>query len=238
VLQGRHTTLQRNGQRLRVLYPSTPGRAATLWLEPTSEPPDHVMIRDAVRLVRRTAGERCPVVTQALTNAEAKPFLQAGAELHQALVLLTLSNPRPPGRASSIPPVRRVPLRRAGQFADIDRAAFGDRMSLDAAALIDSCRVTPAARLASLRNGGDHLGFVVAGRAGDRGYLQRLAVRPEHGGKGYGRALVNHALTWMSRSLVNEILVNTAPDNQRALALYQSFGFRPRSTQLVQLEFA
>ena len=177
------------------------------------------------------------MITQALTDDEAEPFLRAGAEVHQALVLLGLSNPSPPLRIRSRPGVRRVPIRRAGHFATVDRAAFGDRMSLDGAALVDSCRVTPEARLAALSTRGQPIGFVIAGRSEHRGYLQRLAVLPDQSGHGYGRALVNHALAWMCRAAVDEVLVNTAPNNHRALALYQSFGFRPRPAQLVQLEF-
>ena len=75
----------------------------------------------------------------------------------------------------------------------------------------------------------------VHGRAGPAGYVQRLAVRPEASGRGWGSALVLDGLRWMARTGCKEALVNTHTDNARALALYERLGFRPLPDGLVVL---
>ena len=69
-------------------------------------------------------------------------------------------------------------------------------------------------------------GYAVTGRSGHTGYLQRIAVRADARRHGYGRALVADALLWLSRRSVDRALVNTQLDNDAALALYESSGFR------------
>ena len=71
--------------------------------------------------------------------------------------------------------------------------------------------------------------YAISGRAGRRGYVQRLAVHPRHQRAGIGRALVLDGLHWMRRRRVELALVNTQVDNAPALALYESLGFRPDS---------
>jgi len=74
----------------------------------------------------------------------------------------------------------------------------------------------------------DHrvVGYCVTGRAGRRGYLQRLAVRPSQQGRGLGQALVADSLQWLKRRGVSSVVVNTQVENERALALYLAMGFR------------
>ena len=69
--------------------------------------------------------------------------------------------------------------------------------------------------------------FAITGAAAGQGYLQRLAVAPEHQGHGHGRALVVDSLAWMRARRLAHGLVNTAVGNEPALALYESHGFRP-----------
>jgi ribosomal protein S18 acetylase RimI-like enzyme len=69
------------------------------------------------------------------------------------------------------------------------------------------------------------VGYAVAGRAGPRGYLQRLAVAPSQAGRGVGSALVVDALVWMRDHGATRAVVNTQVVNERALALYEHLGF-------------
>ena len=57
--------------------------------------------------------------------------------------------------------------------------------------------------------------FAISGAASGQGYLQRLAVAPEHQGRGHGRALVVDALAWMAARRLSHALVNTAVGNER-----------------------
>ena len=74
-------------------------------------------------------------------------------------------------------------------------------------------------------DGDGPFGYVIHGRASSTGYVQRLAVRPEDSGKGWGTALVLDGLRWMAAGGCVEALVNTHTHNARALALYEHLGF-------------
>ena len=75
----------------------------------------------------------------------------------------------------------------------------------------------------------------MTGRAGRRGFLQRLAVDPAREGHGLGRALVLDGLVWLRRRGVERVVVNTQEANQRALALYEQLGFRRQHAGLAVL---
>ena len=76
----------------------------------------------------------------------------------------------------------------------------------------------------------------MSGVAGEVGYLQRLAVDPARQRHGAGSQLVDDALAWMHRRGATTAMVNTASDNDAALALYDAFGFHRRTDTLVLLE--
>ena len=57
-------------------------------------------------------------------------------------------------------------------------------------------------------------------------------------GNGIGRALVQDSLQWLARWRVQQVLVNTPVDNERALHLYESLGFRRMSERLRVFERA
>ena len=78
--------------------------------------------------------------------------------------------------------------------------------------------------------------FAITGVANQVGYLQRLAVDPTAQRRGLGRALVADSLEWMHRRGATTAMVNTAFDNDAALALYETFGFQHRPDPLLILE--
>jgi ribosomal protein S18 acetylase RimI-like enzyme len=106
----------------------------------------------------------------------------------------------------------------------VDAAAFPASWRLDRTGLREAMVATPHARY-RVATGPGVVGYAVAGRAGSRGYLQRLAVDPSLAGRGIGAALVVDALTWMRGHGVTRAVVNTQVVNDRALALYQRLGF-------------
>ncbi len=79
------------------------------------------------------------------------------------------------------------------------------------------------------------MGYTIAGRAGRRGYLQRLAVMPSAQGHGFGAALVVDALSWMAARGAHDAVVNTQTDNERALDLYVRLGFERQPEGLAVL---
>lgn len=174
-------------------------------------------------------GPFATVLTAALPPGDQSPFLEAGFEVHERLHLLV----RP---LDDVPTLDDAPadLRR-GHQADrprilaVDAAAFPEFWQLDGPGLEDALAATPSARL-RVACGPEAprpiTGYAVTGRAGPRGYLQRLAVDPPAQGHGIGAALVVDGLRWLRRWGAKEVLVNTQVGNEAAVRLYERLGFR------------
>lgn len=117
---------------------------------------------------------------------------------------------------------------------DVDRAAFDEFWRFDERSLREARQATPASRLRVVGEP-ECVGYAVFGRAQNRGYLQRLAVRPESMGRGLGTALVVDGLQWLHHHGADHAIVNTQESNQRAYELYQHLGFRPQPVGLAVL---
>jgi len=164
------------------------------------------------------------VVTGALSPAESSGFLAAGFEISERLHLLAhdLTHlPDSPGATG---------LRRGGRndqaaVLAVDSRAFPPFWQLDAGGLGDALQATPQTRYRVADVDGI-IGYAITGRSGRRGYLQRLAVDPDHQAHGLGSTLVIDGLRWLRRWRVEQAVVNTQLDNGRALALYERLGFR------------
>jgi ribosomal protein S18 acetylase RimI-like enzyme len=203
---------------------------------------DHAMVPSASDVAHwvdtlRGRGLRA-VRTGALFPGSTGAFRDAGFETIDRLILLRsdLASTTTPTPRRQRATTRRLARRRFGDAAALDQRAFGPRWGNDASSLDDVCRATPHHRNRSITHGGRLVGFAISGRAGDRGYLQRLAVDPSAHRRGHGRALVDDALAWMRRRDVKSALVNTAVDNDAAVALYESMGFVAEPDELVVLE--
>jgi ribosomal protein S18 acetylase RimI-like enzyme len=186
--------------------------------------------RDAVDdcLVRLRRGGYTVVVTSALTAADSLPFVDAGFEVRERLHLLEHLLEVVPAPTSDEPPLRRAWRNDRPGIFTLDGGSFDDFWRLDPEGLRSALTATPAVRfrVGDLDNGRGPAAYAITGRAGRRGYLQRLAVHPGARRRGWGRALVFDALRWLRRFDTRRALVNTQWDNEVALALYQSCGFR------------
>ena len=174
----------------------------------------------------------------ALGAAQAAIFESAGFEPAQRLVVLRRAGLR---RADlpARPTDRRLRHLDHGHLEHIaatDLAAFGFRWAMDPRALSDVLDAT--ARVRARRAGRDNVGFLIAGLDRRHGYLQRLAVHPEHQGRGIAHSLVADALRWMSRWRATDVLVNTHHDNVAALTLYRGHHFVELAEPLLVLERA
>lgn len=176
------------------------------------------------------------VVTSALAPAEQAGFLAVGFEEYERLHLLSHD-------LSEVPRLARdtAPLLRRGRTADwpavlgVDASAFSPFWRLDAGGLSEAIDATPATRfrVAAAKRGDLAVrAYAVTGLSLNQGYLQRLAVHPDHRRTGLGRALGLDALRWLRRKGVAEAVVNTQLGNEPALALYLSLGFRREPVQL------
>jgi ribosomal protein S18 acetylase RimI-like enzyme len=174
------------------------------------------------------------VVTSALAPAEQRGFLAVGFEEYERLHLLS-HNLQDVPKAEDPP----VPMRR-GRGGDwpavlaVDAGSFAPFWRLDSEGLREAIEATPVSRfrVAAPRRGGELLAYAVTGLSGTQGYLQRLAVHPEHRRSGLGRALALDGLRWLRRKAVTEAVVNTQIGNDAALNLYLSLGFRQEPIQL------
>lgn len=166
------------------------------------------------------------VITGALSPLEQAGFLAAGFGVEQHLVLLGVRlGSNLPGVPPGLP-LRRVPRRRWDEVLAVDAAAFPRFWRLDTLGLADALRATPKVRIRMAADpGGRIAGYAVSGRAGSRGFVQRLAVDPAAQRTGTGRRLLLDGLHWMRRRGATQAVVNTQHDNDAALHLYETAGF-------------
>jgi ribosomal protein S18 acetylase RimI-like enzyme len=191
---------------------------------------------DAVRRCCEVLGGRGfrEVITAALGPAESRGFIEAGFDVRERLHLLAhdLLN-LPPAPADALRRGRRID--RSGAL-EVDGRSFDEFWRLDDGGFDEAIAATPSSRFRIADDGQAVIGYAVSGRAGQRGFLQRLAVDPAHQRRGLGRALAIDGLRWMKRRGVDRAMVNTQERNDRALALYEHLGFRLQPGGLAVLQ--
>jgi ribosomal protein S18 acetylase RimI-like enzyme len=114
----------------------------------------------------------------------------------------------------------------------VDVAAFGAGWCIDRVGIGDVRSATPRHRARAMRVDNRIVAYAISGRDGRNGYIQRLAVHPDHQHQGLAAALVGDTLRWMARWRVQRALVNTHIGNDAALALYHRAGFTDLSDRL------
>ena len=188
-------------------------------------------------LEQLTAGGYRAALTPALAPADQGPWLVNGFEVHERLHLLSRPvEPTPPTDAPART-LRRARRRDRPLVLAVDGAAFPAFWRLDEAGLDDALTATPSARFrVACRPDDTVVGYAVTGRAGPRGYLQRLAVDPGDQRSGVGTALVRDSIQWLRRWGAREVIVNTQEGNEAAVALYERLGFRRHDEGLAVLQ--
>jgi ribosomal protein S18 acetylase RimI-like enzyme len=177
------------------------------------------------------------VLTAALPRDDQGPYVASGFTVRERLHLLHRAVDPVPDLDRPVP-LRRGRRRDRSAVLGVDGAAFPAFWRLDDRALEDALTATPSARFRVATAGDDAApitGYAITGRAGTRGYLQRLAVHPDHQRAGLGAALVADGLRWLRRWGADEVLVNTQEDNDTAISLYERLGFRREADGLAVL---
>ncbi|MEY2430569.1 MAG: hypothetical protein QOC92_294 [Acidimicrobiaceae bacterium] len=174
------------------------------------------------------------VITAALGPAESRGFIEAGFGVRERLHLLAHDLLELPALPPN--PLRRG--RRADRAAalDVDALSFDAFWRLDESGFEEAMAATPSSRFRIAEEADAVIGYAVSGRAGQRGFLQRLAVDPRYQRRGLGQALAIDGLRWMKRRGVDRAMVNTQEHNDGALALYQHLGFRLQPGGLAVLQ--
>jgi ribosomal protein S18 acetylase RimI-like enzyme len=199
------------------------GHIAHLVVAPDA-PLSGAAVLDCIKRARAAGYDE--VLTSAMGPAEGEPFVEARFTVRERLHLLThqmSGEPRPPEL-----PVTRATRRDRPAVLVLDDLAFAPFWRLGAHGLRDALDATPVRRFRATRSDTEPAltGYAITGLAGDQGYLQRIAVHPSARRLGLGQELVADAMHWLWRQGVVRSYVNTQLDNQAALALYESFGFR------------
>lgn len=203
--------------------------------------PDHLgalTVTDVEQAIdqMRTSGYRA-VVTSALHRADRRPFLEMGFGETRRLHLLRHDL----ADLAALPPVPGIDLRRGRRREQdaalaVDSDAFAEFWRLDQTGLTEALTATSIVHFQVARDHSGIVGYAVCGRAGQRGYVQRLAVAPACQGRGVGAALLGDGLRWLRRWGARDALVNTQEDNARSLRLYQRSGFVLQPDGLAVLE--
>jgi ribosomal protein S18 acetylase RimI-like enzyme len=178
-------------------------------------------------------------LTTALAPADQGPWLATGFMVHERLHLLSRAVEPLPELGPAPVDLRRARRRDRPRVLEVDGAAFPAFWRLDEPGLEDALTATPTARFRVACDPGQDgqiVGYAVTGRAGSRGYLQRLAVDPSAQRRGVGAALVGDGLRWLRRWSAREVLVNTQEENERAVALYEHLGFHRHDEGLAVLQ--
>jgi len=166
------------------------------------------------------------VITSALHRPDRRPFLDAGfVETERLHLLLHPLDDLPAVAPAADVEIRRGRRREQDEALEVDRAAFAPFWRLDGAGLAEALTATPSVHFQVARDRSGIIGYAVCGRAGHRGYIQRLAVAPASQRRGVGVALLVDGLRWLRRWGARDALVNTQEDNDRSLRLYQRAGF-------------
>jgi ribosomal protein S18 acetylase RimI-like enzyme len=187
-------------------------------------PPERGALEDCLARLRRA--RYSAVVTSALTAGDSLPFVDAGFEVRERLHLLEHLVEEMPSATDAELALRRAWRTDRPSVLELDSLAFDSFWRLDAESLSEALHATPAVRFRVGAQARTTEAYAITGRAGRRGYLQRVAVHPAARRQGFGRALVFDALRWLRRHDVRRALVNTQWTNHGALALYESCGFR------------
>ena len=174
------------------------------------------------------------LITAALPPSEAHAFRASGFSDSEALIVLRHD-------LAHLPPISTRSVRRTrpwerGSVLRIDDLAFSEFWKMDRAGLSEALDATASVRFTVAQADDNTLaGYAICGLTQQIGYLQRLAVRPDCAGHGYGRSLVLDGMKWLRRRSAHTALVNTQEDNAGALDLYRGLGFELEPQKLVVL---
>lgn len=174
------------------------------------------------------------VITAAVTPSARDRLIDDGYHVRSELTALSRDLDVNHSLPSHLGLTRRARGRDLDRVLRIDAEVFDSFWRLGTDGLHDARTATPQSRW-RVNRGPEVTAYSIAGRAGSTGYLQRLAVAAPCQGQGLGTVLVADALAWLRRGGARTAVVNTPPDNELALALYQRCGFRVESEPLTVL---
>lgn len=180
--------------------------------------------------------------TSALHDHETAGFYKSGFTLKEQLYMLQ----RPINALSATVEeeikIKKPTFEELLQVSELDSLCFDDFWTMTREGLLEAENATSRARFRVAVRGGKRtpeviVGYAITGLGDKRGYLQRLAVHPDHQQQSIGKQLLADSLGWLRFWRANEILVNTQMKNDQALSFYIKTGFILLSERLNILEY-
>lgn len=125
--------------------------------------------------------------------------------------------------ADDLPRLPEIELAAAALFPDADLPALLRLVSTPASAL---AAAQHERRLWVAEHHGEVAGFALASRNGECGYLDEMDVHPDHGRRGFGRALVGAVQGWARAGGMRSLNLTTFAHLPWNAPFYASLGFR------------
>lgn len=122
--------------------------------------------------------------------------------------------------------------------ARVDTEAFPVGWNMTRSEIAHALRATTDSGITFVAYGRQRIGYALVGASLDHAYLQRIAIRPNAQGRGFGALLTESCLRWAADRGAAKMFVNTESDNHPALSLYQRFGFELCGERLFVMEKA
>lgn len=209
------------------LPPDPPG---VYWLrlfvatgETPLEPAWQILWDTAHAFISRQGGLAAAIVL----NPAFPPLLStSGFDLREMVVMLqnTLSNAQPGAELPAGYTLRAMIPDDLPAVAELDARSFDPLWRNSVRSLMAA---TPIARFAdTIEHNGQVVGYQLSTDTHFGVHLARLAVHPDHQGRGLGRSLVHHLIRQAQAAGKQNITVNTQKTNQASLALYRRTGFQ------------
>lgn len=112
-----------------------------------------------------------------------------------------------------------------GQVVSLWAEVFGYAESYNEPGATLEAKLAVDGKLFVLVDGTHIKGTVMTGYDGHRGWLYLLCVSPELRGEGWGKALVQHALSVLSLDGCRKVNLQVRPDNHAVVDFYRGLGF-------------
>lgn len=152
------------------------------------------------------------------------PLQDHGFVVDNIIVAYAKSDWVVPSRGNQEVFVRPAQPRDSPALVALDRAAFDPLWQNTAQIFRDVLANYPYFVVAELD--GVVVGYQFSSLIEGRGYLARVAVHPDHQGRGIGVRLMAEAIAFFKGEAARVITLNSQKDNQASQRLYRWFGFR------------
>lgn len=154
-------------------------------------------------------------------------FAEAGFSPFKNILLLegdshTINVPRQRSTPGRLRHFRKEDLE---EVLRVDASAFDQFWKLDAWSVRSISRYCELNNVLVTEEEGEILGYCIAGTNRYCGFIQRLAVRRDQQGRGWGKALLLEQVAWLKRKGARVFLVNTQEENSTAQRMYREMGF-------------